>query len=231
MARRTREVKEKFSVAAEKLEYVIPNHEQKELVRSINHNSISLVLGPAGGGKTLFSIQTLYQMYKRGEINAIYIVRLILESKYENIGALPGTEVDKFMPYLLPIIDNLELFVPKGEIEYLISNKVIQVIPMSYIRGRTFTNKGIIIEESQNLNEHEIVSIATRIGDNSKMIFNGDDKQSDLEGRRGIGYLLRLFEGIDDIGIVRFSDDMIMRHPVIQSILERQKELRINNYL
>lgn len=232
MARRTRgerEVKEKFVSVAERLQYVTPNTLQKELVRSIINNSITLVSGDAGTGKTLFSVQTLYQMYKRGEINAIYIVRLILENKYENIGALPGDEKDKLMPYLLPVIDNLELFVPRGEIEYMVANKVIQVVPLSFIRGRTFTNKGIIVEEAQNLTEHELVSIATRIGDGSRMVFNGDDAQSDLDGRHGIGYLLRLFSNINDIGIIKFEDSMIQRHPVIKEILKRQRELK-NTY-
>ena len=205
--------------------YITPNIAQKELIHSIMDNSITLISGSAGTGKTLFSIQTLYQLLKQNRINQILIVRLILENKYENIGALPGTEKDKLMPYLMPIIDNLELFLPQGEIEYLINKELIKVVPISFLRGRTFTEKGVIVEEAQNLNEHEILTVATRIGNSTKMIFNGDDSQSDLITRTGINYLHQLFRDIDDIGIVRFDNSLISRHPVIERILQRQKEL------
>lgn len=205
--------------------YITPNIAQKELIYSIMSNSITLISGSAGTGKTLFSIQTLYQLLKQNKINQILIVRLILENKYENIGALPGTEKDKLMPYLMPIIDNLELFLPQGEIEYLINKELIKVVPISFLRGRTFTEKGVIVEEAQNLNEHEILTVATRIGEGTKMIFNGDDSQSDLITRTGINYLHQLFEDIEDIGIVKFENSLISRHPVIERILQRQREL------
>lgn len=206
--------------------FIPPNIAQKELVYSIMDNSITLISGSAGTGKTLFSVQTLYQLLKQNKINQILIVRLILENKYENIGALPGTEKDKLMPYLMPIIDNLELFLPQGEIDYLINRELIKVVPISFLRGRTFTEKGVIVEEAQNLNEHEILTIATRIGEGTKMIFNGDDSQSDLHSRNGINYLNQLFTDIDDIGIVEFDNSLITRHPVIEKILKRQHELK-----
>lgn len=217
--------KEKIESAKEKT-FLTPNTAQKELIYSIMDNSITLISGSAGTGKTLFSIQTLYQLLKQNKINQILIVRLILENKYENIGALPGTEKDKLMPYLMPIIDNLELFLPQGEIEYLINKELIKVVPISFLRGRTFTEKGVIVEEAQNLNEHEILTIAPRIGEGTKMIFNGDDSQSDLQSRNGINYLNQLFNNIDDIGIIEFDNSLITRHPVIEKILKRHEELK-----
>lgn len=217
--------KDKFQESKGK-SFITPNIAQKKLIYSIMANSITLISGSAGTGKTLFSIQTLYQLLKQNKINQILIVRLILENKYENIGALPGTEKDKLMPYLMPIIDNLELFLHQGEIEYLINKELIKVVPISFLRGRTFTEKGVIVEEAQNLNEHEILTIATRIGEGSKMIFNGDDSQSDLQSRNGISYLNQLFNNIEDIGIIEFENSMITRHPVIERILDRQKALK-----
>lgn len=209
--------------------YLSPSLIQKQLVNSIVHNSITLVSGSAGTGKSLFAIQTLYQLLKQNKINQILVVRLILENRYENIGALPGTEKEKLMPYIMPIIDNLELFLNQGEIDYLINREMIKVVPISFLRGRTFTEKGVIVEEAQNLNEHEILTVATRIGTGTRMVFNGDDSQSDLSGRYGIRYLQRLFTGIEDIGIVKFDDSMITRHPVIEKILHRAKELEKND--
>lgn len=209
-------------------DYLSPSLIQKQLVNSINSNSITLVSGSAGTGKTLFAIQTLYQLLKQNKINQILVVRLILENKYENIGALPGTEKEKLMPYIMPIIDNLELFLSQGEIDYLINRELIKVVPLSFLRGRTFTEKGVIVEEAQNLNEHEILTVATRIGAGTKMIFNGDDSQSDLSGRYGIKYLQQLFKDIEDIGLIKFDDSMINRHPVIEKILNRAKELEKN---
>lgn len=207
-------------------QFLVPSVKQKDLIYSIMDNDITLIVGSAGTGKSLFSIQTLYQLLKQRKINQILIVRLILENKYENIGALKGTEKEKTMPYLMPIIDNLELFLSQGEIEYLINQDLIKVVPISFLRGRTFTNKGVIVEEAQNLNEHEIMTVATRISDGTKMIFNGDDSQSDLENRHGISYLKRLFQGLEGIGIVEFDNSHIRRHPVIERILDRQKELK-----
>lgn len=217
--------KPKFEEPKEK-GYIAPNVVQKALIYSIMNNSITLISGSAGTGKTLFSIQTLYQLLKQNKINQILIVRLILENKFENIGALPGTEKDKLMPYLMPIVDNLELFLPQGEIDYLINKELIKVVPISFLRGRTFTEKGVIVEEAQNLNEHEIMTIATRIGEGTRMIFNGDDSQSDLSSRQGIVYLNQLFTDIEDIGIVQFDNSLISRHPVIEKILARQQELK-----
>lgn len=207
-------------------QFLVPTTKQKNLIYSIMDNDITLIVGSAGTGKSLFSIQTLYQLLKQRKINQILIVRLILENKYENIGALKGTEKEKTMPYLMPIIDNLELFLPQGEIDYLINHDLIKVVPISFLRGRTFTNKGVIVEESQNLNEHEIITVATRISEGTKMIFNGDDSQSDLDNRKGISFLKRLFKGIDGIGIIEFENSDINRHPIIEKILERHKELK-----
>ena len=206
--------------------FLTPNPRQKELIRSIQNNPITLVSGEAGTGKTLFSIQTLYQLLKKGEINQIIIIRLITDE--ENVGSLPGEIGDKLYPYLLPIIDNLELFLPQGEINYLLNQEKIKILPVGYIRGRSFINKGIIVEESQNLLTSQIIKIATRIGENSRLIFNGDDSQPDIQGRCGIQYLHSLFQGIEDIGIVRFTSSEIKRHPIIAKILDRHRQLQKN---
>jgi phosphate starvation-inducible protein PhoH len=215
--------------AKQEIKFLIPNEEQKKLVHSIRNNSISLVTGNAGTGKTLFCIQTLYQMLKARTINEILIIRLIAGNRDEDLGALPGEVKDKTSPFWSAIRDNLELFVPEGEINYLFDNDKIKVLPMSFVRGRTFHNKGIIVEEAQNLNQLEILTILTRIGKGSKMVFNGDDAQCDRYNSDGYGmkYLKRLLTGINDIGIVNFKQKINERHPLITDILQKVIDLKL----
>jgi phosphate starvation-inducible protein PhoH len=223
--------KDYHQTARQEIKFLIPNEEQKKLVYSIRNNSISLVTGNAGTGKTLFCIQTLYQMLKARTINEILIIRLVAGNKDEDLGSLPGEVKDKTSPFWEAIRDNLELFVPEGEINYLFDKDKIKVLPMSFVRGRTFHNKGIIIEEAQNLNRLEILTILTRIGKNSKMVFNGDDAQCDRYNTDGYGmhYLKRLLTGINDIGIVDFKQKINERHPLITDILQRVVELKVQD--
>lgn len=198
---------------------------QKELMDSIIDNDITIINGPPGSGKTLLSIYQLYQLLKEQVIDKIYIIRLITETNDEKLGALPGEKEDKLEHFAGPIKDNLSEFLPYGEIDYLFKNKLIEVMPVSHCRGRSFNNKGVIIEESQNLSEQAILTIATRIGDRTKLIFNGDDKQSDIYGRQGMSYLLKLFNNIQGAKVISFSGKQIVRHPIISSILERASQL------
>jgi phosphate starvation-inducible protein PhoH len=217
--------------AKQEIKFLIPNEEQKKLVHSIRNNSISLVTGNAGTGKTLFCIQTLYQMLKARTINGILIIRLVAGNRDEDLGSLPGEVKDKTSPFWEAIRDNLELFVSEGEINYLFDNDKIKVLPMSFVRGRTFHNKGIIIEEAQNLNKLELITVLTRIGRGTKMVFNGDDKQCDRHNSDGQGmhYLKRLLTGINDIGIVDFKQKINERHPLITDILQRVIDLKVED--
>lgn len=219
--------KKYYQTAKQEIKFLIPNDEQKKLVHSIRNNSISLVTGNAGTGKTLFCIQTLYQMLITNAINEILIIRLVAGNRDEDLGALPGEVKDKTSPFWEAIRDNLELFVSEGEINYLFDNNKIKVLPMSFVRGRTFHNKGIIIEEAQNLNRLELITVLTRIGRGTKMVFNGDDSQCDRYNTDGHGmhYLKRLLTGINDIGIVDFKQKINERHPLITDILQRVIEL------
>lgn len=207
------------------VKFVVPNNEQKNLIRSINNNSITLVSGDPGTGKTLFSIQTLFQMLKAKTIDKIIIVRLMCEDKEENIGARPGDLKDKTEDYMHPIRDNLKLFVCEGEINFLIEKGIIEIVPYSLLRGRTLSNMGIIIEEAQNLTRRQIMTAVTRIGNNSRMILNGDDAQNDIKGRRGISFLKKLLSGINDVGVIKFVSKMNSRHPLIADLVERDREI------
>ena len=198
---------------------------QEALLDSILNYDITVIKGPAGSGKTLLSIYQLYNLLKSHYIDKIYIVRLISECYDEKIGALPGELEDKLDYYTGPIRDNLAEFLPQGEIDYLFKNKQIEIIPVSYCRGRSFNNKGIIIEESQNLTPKALLTILTRIGRGTKLVFNGDDAQTDFLGRSGMSFLHALLDGIPETNVVTFGNSQVVRHPIITHILDRVNSL------
>lgn len=202
---------------------------QRDLVDSIRMNPITVAIGPAGSGKTLLSVQTLYSFMKSGLIDQIFVIRLITETFGENIGSLPGELNEKLNPFMGPLIDNLSEFLPKGEVDYLVKNKKIEVIPVSHCRGRSFINKGVIIEESQNLTPEMIITISTRIGRNSKLVFNGDMKQTDFYGRNGVCYLKQLYANLEGSEIIEFNNSDIQRNPLISKILDRADYLNAKN--
>lgn len=206
------------------------NLHQRHLVESICDNSITVVSGPAGSGKTLLSIQTLYKMYKRKEIDQILVIRLISDTFGEHLGALPGEKDEKLEHFLGPITDNLSVFLPHSEISALVNQKAIEAIPVSHCRGRTFSYKGVIIEESQNLTNEMCTCILTRIGKGARMVFNGDPDQVDFRDRNGIHYLRQLLVNLQDVGIVNMSNHDIERHPLIAAINKRVKSFESVSY-
>lgn len=210
--------------------FVTPiNSHQSALVESIYDNSITLVSGPSGSGKTLLSIQTLYHLYKAKQIDQILVIRLIADSFGEHLGSLPGLKDEKLYHFLGPIVDNLSQFLPPGEVEALINQKVIEAIPVSHCRGRSFSRKGVLIEESQNLTDDMLLCIVTRIAKQSRMVFNGDPNQVDFAGRNGISYLHKLLDNLKDVGVIQFFPHEIVRHELISSILKRANNIQAAN--
>ncbi len=201
--------------------------QQRHAVRSIHENDITLLLGPAGTGKTLLSCWASYLMLRDKEhpIEKVVIVRLAAETCGESIGALPGEIEDKLGHLAAPIIDNLSLFIKKGEIEYLVENKKIEVVPVSHARGRSFMNCAVIIEEIQNLDFHMVLTLLTRLGPNSKLILNGDPAQVDIPGRNGVAYAQALLRDLPGVGYFEFTTEDIERHPLVRAIVERSQEI------
>jgi phosphate starvation-inducible PhoH-like protein len=201
------------------------NEAQKYLQTSIRQNSITLVTGPAGTGKTGLSIQTLIDMYKDRYLEKIVIVRLITDTFDEHLGALPGEKEEKLYHFLGPILDNLLQILTPGEVEYFISKKLIEVIPVSHLRGRSLVNAGVLVEEAQNMTPAMLLTLLTRIGTGSRIVINGDPEQADFYNRNGISYALKLLDGLQDVGIIKFTDIHIERHPIIKEILARARQL------
>jgi phosphate starvation-inducible PhoH-like protein len=156
------------------------------------HIKILYVVGPAGTGKTYLACQQAIKLLKFDLIKKIIITRPVVPVE-EDIGFLPGNLIKKMDPWIKPIIDVFEEQYSKKEIEKLINNNIIEISPLAYMRGRTFKNAFIIADEMQNSSPNQMLMLTTRIGENSKMVINGDLKQSDKPNISGLNDFLQKF--------------------------------------
>jgi phosphate starvation-inducible protein PhoH and related proteins len=187
--------------------------EQKDLV--IN-------AGPAGVGKTHLAIGFAVEQFLAQRVNKIILTRPIIEAG-ERIGFLPGTAEDKLSPYLIPLMDELSYFTNVNEVEQWKLHKILEVIPLGLMRGRTLKNAIIVADEMQNATWQQLKMLVTRLGQNSKMIIVGDLSQSDLHSSQQgalLAFIERLME-IDEVGICRMENRDIVRNPLIAKILEK----------
>ena len=187
-------------------------------ISTIVHHDISLLTGPAGTGKTYISASLACEALEANEISQIIITRPAIDM--EDFGALPGELEDKFAPYLQPFMDAFkERFTP-GQLKYMLENKVIEARPLSFMRGSTFNNAWVLLDEAQNTTVQQMKMFLTRIGYNSKMIISGDTAQSDLGGRlNGLSDLVQRIENRPDFGLVEFSKEDCVRHGLTAKIL------------
>ena len=203
------------------------SEEQKNLIRSILTNDITLVQGPAGSGKTALSIQTLLNLLSEKSIRKIVVIRLIADTFDEHLGALPGELDLKMVHFLGPVLDNLYQIRTPAQVSRLIETKQLEIVPVSHVRGRSFIDTGVLIDECQNFSPSMVLACLTRIGERSKMILSGDPAQNDFSAKRNSGteYAEQILEGIPGAGIVKFNEETIVRHPIIKHIVRRHQEI------
>lgn len=196
---------------------------QDEFLTHLEDDGANIVfgIGPAGSGKTLLATLMAIKMFKAGNIDKIIITRPNVAVDDRDIGFLPGGLLEKMGPWVRPIIDIFEEYYSPSEIEKLVEEGLIEICPIAYIRGRTFKNAWILIDEAQGTSQNSMLSILTRIGDNSKMVVTGDIKQSDLGSTNGLADFLDRFDGSSDrIKITTFNRGDVERHPVVKDILK-----------
>ena len=198
---------------------------QKQYIDLIRKKMIVFGVGPAGTGKTYLGMSMAIQAFKNGEVGRIILTRPAIEAG-EKLGFLPGDLQSKIDPYLRPLYD--ALYQIMGADSYLHNSEkgLIEVAPLAYMRGRTLDNAFIILDEAQNTTQAQMKMFLTRIGFGSKVIITGDQSQKDLPAGQvsGLDVALKVLKNINDIGICRFSNEDVVRHPLVQKIVKAYDE-------
>lgn len=195
---------------------------QKEYIRTIAENHVTFCQGVAGSGKTHIAIGLALEYLLGDKVKKIVITRPVVESG-EKIGYLPGTAEEKLHPYLLPILDEINYFIPPAQYVSLKLNNKIEIVPLGLMRGRNFHDCFIVADECQNASYEQLKMLLTRLGRNSKIVLTGDVSQSDLARhmRGGFGTMTKILDKIDGIGIAYLEAKDIIRNPIIEHILGR----------
>lgn len=195
---------------------------QKEYIRTIAENTITFCQGLAGSGKTHIAIGMALEYLLDEKVSRIIITRPVLEAG-EKIGYLPGTAEEKLHPYLLPILDEINYFIPIAQYVNLKTNNKIEVVPLGLMRGRNFHNCFIVADECQNASYEQLKMLLTRVGMNSKLVLTGDVGQSDLARHMQGGFLslIHALDGVEGIGLGKLESTDIIRNPIISKILNR----------
>lgn len=195
---------------------LVPKTEaQQEFLDAIRDNNVVLACGGAGVGKTYVASRYALQELVEGNIDRIIITRPMVPVSGEAIGFLPGGINEKVEPWTIPIIDALREGVSKATVETMIKEGKIEFVPFAYIRGRTFNNCFVLADESQNLTIEQFKVLITRIGEDTKIVISGDVRQSDLKGKNGLEYAIRVAEACNlDCEIFEFDDTDVVRSAV-----------------
>ena len=208
-----------FGVNGKPIKARTPN--QQLLVKTFTENDLTFALGPAGTGKTYLAVAMAVRALKNREVRKIILSRPAVEAG-EKLGFLPGDMKDKIDPYLQPLYDALEDMIPNAKLKEYMETKVIQIAPLAFMRGRTLNDAIVVLDEAQNTTTHQIKMFLTRLGMGSKMIVTGDVTQIDLPRTTASGLIqaLKILRNVKGIGRVEFEKKDIVRHHLVQRIVE-----------
>ena len=197
---------------------------QKAYVEAIEKNELTFAIGPAGTGKTFLATVLAARLLNEKKIEKIVLTRPAVEAG-ENLGFLPGDLQQKVDPYLRPLYDSLHTIFGSDKTSALIEKGIIEVAPLAFMRGRTLDNSLIILDEAQNTTRSQMRMFLTRLGDRSKMVVNGDVTQIDLKNgeKSGLVEASEIFSGIVGIKICYLTVEDVVRHPLVQKIIEAYK--------
>jgi phosphate starvation-inducible PhoH-like protein len=200
---------------------------QKNLLKAFFENEIIISVGPAGTGKTFLAVAYAISLLEKHEIEKIVLCRPAVEAG-ENLGFLPGDLRDKIDPYLAPLYDALNDLLPKNKVQTLINNKIIEIIPLAYMRGRTINSAAMILDEAQNASPMQMKMFLTRLGIESKAVITGDISQIDLPKKTNSGLVevLKILKNIKNIGIIRLSESDVTRHEIVKDIINAYSKLK-----
>ncbi len=200
---------------------------QAVFIETVRKNDIVFAIGPAGTGKTYLAVAMAVAALKNREVVKIILTRPAVEAG-ESLGFLPGDLKDKINPYLTPLYDALDDMIPPDKLRTYLERKVIEVVPLAYMRGRTLNNACIILDEAQNAAAMQMKMFLTRLGANSKSIITGDVTQIDLPSKTisGLVQIQDILRGIEGVGFCYFDRNDVVRHRLVKEIIDAYDRYR-----
>jgi len=198
---------------------------QKRMVEACLHNDIVFAIGPAGTGKTYTAVAIAVNALKNKQVKRIVLVRPAVEAG-ESLGFLPGDMKEKVDPYLRPLYDALDDMIHAEKLKSYLESKIIEIVPLAYMRGRTLNNAFIILDEAQNATSTQMKMFLTRLGMDSKIIATGDLTQIDLPKKTlsGLKHAVNLLKDIKGISLIELDGRDVVRHPLVKKIIEAYSE-------
>ena len=212
---------ERFTIKLRSM-YITPQSElQCRYLERIARKVVNFSIGPAGTGKTYLAVAMAVQALENEEVSRLILTRPAVEAG-EKLGFLPGDLAQKVDPYLRPVYDALYEMLGFDKVEKLITRHIIEVAPLAYMRGRTLNNAFVILDEAQNTTPAQMKMFLTRIGFGSRAVVTGDVTQTDLPDQKtsGLSHSLNILKDIEAIGFTYFTSADVVRHPLVQSIVE-----------
>ena len=218
---KSRSEKIEFIIKTPKKSVIPRSEKQKDYVRALNYSDIIISAGPAGTGKTFLAVAVALTMLLEKKIEKIILSRPAVEAG-ERLGFLPGDMREKVDPYLRPLYDSLYDLLDFEKIQKKIEVGDIEIAPLAFMRGRTLKNSFAILDEAQNATDTQIKMFLTRIGENTKIVINGDPSQIDLPNKSlsGLDRSKKLLGHIKEISTVDFNHNDVVRHPLVSKIVK-----------
>tara|TARA_R100000008_G_scaffold84430_2_gene71807 strand:+ start:19509 stop:20174 length:666 start_codon:yes stop_codon:yes gene_type:complete len=197
---------------------------QAEYIRGMSEADVTFCSGPAGSGKTAVAVGLACEYILQNKVDKIIITRPVVESG-RGIGFLPGTLTEKVHPYMVPIIEEMKLYLGLETFNSMRATNIIEICPLEYMRGRNFHNAFMILDEAQNATFEQIKMFLTRIGMASKAVVNGDLDQTDLKGDSygGLHDCMDSLQNLNGVAICKLNEEDIVRNDIISKILQRLK--------
>lgn len=194
---------------------------QKLYVKNLINEHLTFGVGPAGTGKTYLAIAVGVSMYLNGVVDKIILTRPAVEAG-ERLGFLPGDMKEKVDPYMQPLYDALQDCLPGRQISKMLDEKIIEIAPLAFMRGRTLSNSFVVLDEAQNTTEMQMKMFLTRLGENSRMVITGDMSQIDLPKgiKSGLATASKVLKEVKDINFCIFNSDDILRHHLVTKIIK-----------
>ena len=216
-----------FFIQTKKRKIIPRSQNQKKYIELLNNKNIVIAIGPAGTGKTYLAVASAIQGLVTGQVERILLVRPAVEAG-EKLGFLPGDLNEKINPYLRPLYDALFEMLGYKETSNFIEKKVIEVVPLAFMRGRTLNNAFIILDEGQNTTQKQMKMFLTRFGFGSTVVVTGDITQIDLpkDTISGLMHSLDVLKGIKNVGFINFSNSDVVRHGLVQEIVEAYEKYK-----